>query len=113
MMNYLNNSAGSAVTSDTGLQLNNVEVLYTKVQRVYMKPQFKEERQRELRVNVEIHAGISPVCRKVTYFIIFALTYALLIYYRYTLLIHIFLQLYYLSFSIHIFSLFVNIHKKT
>ncbi|OAD56594.1 Spindle assembly abnormal protein 6 like protein [Eufriesea mexicana] len=63
-MNYLNNSAASAVTSDTGLQLNNVEVLYTKVQRVYMKPQFKEERQRELRVNVEIHAGISPVCRK-------------------------------------------------
>ncbi|XP_076667239.1 spindle assembly abnormal 6 [Andrena cerasifolii] len=63
-MNYLNNSIGSGVTGDSGLQLNNVEVLYTKVQRVYIKPQSKEERQRELRVNVEIHAGISPVCRK-------------------------------------------------
>ncbi|XP_076236885.1 spindle assembly abnormal 6 [Calliopsis andreniformis] len=63
-MNYLNNSIGSGVTGDAGLQLNNVEVLYTKVQRVYIKPQSKEERQRELRVNVEIHAGISPVCRK-------------------------------------------------
>ncbi|XP_043258264.1 spindle assembly abnormal protein 6 homolog [Colletes gigas] len=63
-MNYLNNSIGSGVTGDSALQLNNVEVLYTKVQRVYIKPQHKEERQRELRVNVEIHAGISPVCRK-------------------------------------------------
>ncbi|KZC14894.1 PREDICTED: spindle assembly abnormal protein 6 homolog [Dufourea novaeangliae] len=63
-MNYLNNSIGGGVTSDSGLQLNNVEVLYSKVQRVYVKPQHKEERQRELRVNVEIHAGISPVCRK-------------------------------------------------
>ncbi|XP_043605005.1 spindle assembly abnormal protein 6 homolog isoform X1 [Bombus pyrosoma] len=64
MMNYLNNSIGGAVTGDSGLQLNNVEILYTRVQRVYMKPQNKEERQRELRVNVESHAGISPVCRK-------------------------------------------------
>ncbi|XP_076756469.1 spindle assembly abnormal 6 isoform X2 [Xylocopa sonorina] len=63
-MNYLNNSTGGGLTGDSGLQLNNVEILYTKVQRVYMKPQHKEERQRELRVNVEIHAGISPVCRK-------------------------------------------------
>ncbi|KOC62868.1 Spindle assembly abnormal protein 6 like protein [Habropoda laboriosa] len=54
----------SGVTGDSGLQLNNVEVLYTKVQRVFIKPQHNEERQRELRVNVEIHAGISPVCRK-------------------------------------------------
>ncbi|PBC28108.1 Spindle assembly abnormal protein [Apis cerana cerana] len=54
----------TAVTGDSSLQLNNVEILYTKVQRVYMKPQHNEERQRELRVNVEIHAGISPVCRK-------------------------------------------------
>ncbi|XP_017892448.1 spindle assembly abnormal protein 6 homolog [Ceratina calcarata] len=60
-MNYLNNSS---CNGDSSLQLNNVEILYTKVQRVYMKPQHKEERQRELRVNVEIHAGISPVCRK-------------------------------------------------
>lgn len=66
-MNYLNNSIGSGVTGDAGLQLNNVEVLYTKVQRVYIKPQSKEERQRELRVNVETHAGISPVCRKVIF----------------------------------------------
>lgn len=73
-MNYLNNSIGSGVTGDSGLQLNNVEVLYTKVQRVYIKPQSKEERQRELRVNVEIHAGISPVCRKVMSCII-VLTY--------------------------------------
>lgn len=64
-MNYLNNSTSSGVTGDSGLQLNNVEVLYSKVQRVYLKPQHKEERQRELRVNVEIHAGLSPVCRKV------------------------------------------------
>ncbi|KAK1137451.1 hypothetical protein K0M31_001961 [Melipona bicolor] len=64
MMNYFNNSIGGAVTGDSGLQLNNVEILYSKVQRVYMKPQNKEERQRELRVNVESHAGISPVCRK-------------------------------------------------
>ncbi|XP_031834552.1 spindle assembly abnormal 6 isoform X1 [Nomia melanderi] len=64
MMNYLNNSIVGGVTSDSGLQLNNVEILYSKVQRVYLKPQHKEERQRELRVNVEIHAGISPVCRK-------------------------------------------------
>ncbi|XP_076276307.1 spindle assembly abnormal 6 [Lasioglossum baleicum] len=63
-MNYLNNSIVGGVTSDSGLQLNNVEVLYSKVQRVYIKPQHKEERQRELRVNVEIHAGLSPVCRK-------------------------------------------------
>ncbi|CAK9820367.1 Spindle assembly abnormal protein 6 homolog [Anthophora quadrimaculata] len=63
-MNYLNNSMSSGMTGDSNLQLNNVEVLYTKVQRVYIKPQHKEERQRELRVNVEIHAGISPVCRK-------------------------------------------------
>ncbi|XP_016914992.1 spindle assembly abnormal protein 6 homolog [Apis cerana] len=63
-MNYLNNLIGTAVTGDSSLQLNNVEILYTKVQRVYMKPQHNEERQRELRVNVEIHAGISPVCRK-------------------------------------------------
>ncbi|XP_076172278.1 spindle assembly abnormal 6 [Ptiloglossa arizonensis] len=63
-MNYLNNSISSGVSGDSGLQLNNVEVLYTKVQRVYIKPQHKEERQRELRVNVEIHAGLSPVCRK-------------------------------------------------
>ncbi|XP_003707193.1 spindle assembly abnormal 6 [Megachile rotundata] len=62
-MNYLNNST-SGVTGDSGLQLSNVEVLYSKVQRVYIKPQHKEERQRELRVNVEIHAGLSPVCRK-------------------------------------------------
>lgn len=65
-MNYLNNSIGSGVTGDSGLQLNNVDVLYTRVQRVYIKPQHKEERQRELRVNVEVHAGLSPVCRKVT-----------------------------------------------
>ncbi|XP_043278922.1 spindle assembly abnormal protein 6 homolog [Venturia canescens] len=64
-MNYLNSVvAGGGVAGDAGLQLNNVEVLYTKVQRVYVKPQHKEERQRELRVNVEIHAGLSPVCRK-------------------------------------------------
>ncbi|CAK9826551.1 Spindle assembly abnormal protein 6 homolog [Anthophora retusa] len=63
-MNYLNNSMNSGMSGDSNLQLNNVEVLYTKVQRVYIKPQHKEERQRELRVNVEIHAGISPVCRK-------------------------------------------------
>ncbi|XP_043800776.1 spindle assembly abnormal protein 6 homolog [Apis laboriosa] len=63
-MNYLNNLIGTAVAGDSSLQLNNVEILYTKVQRVYMKPQHNEERQRELRVNVEIHAGISPVCRK-------------------------------------------------
>lgn len=80
MMNYLNNSIGGAVTGDSGLQLNNVEILYTKVQRVYMKPQNKEERQRELRVNVECHAGISPVCRKVAYILMFALTCNLLIY---------------------------------
>lgn len=77
-MNYLNNLIGTAVTGDSSLQLNNVEILYTKVQRVYMKPQHNEERQRELRVNVEIHAGISPVCRKVTYFVIFTLTYVVL-----------------------------------
>ncbi|XP_015607484.1 spindle assembly abnormal protein 6 homolog [Cephus cinctus] len=64
MMNYLNSIAGGGVAGDAGLQLNNVEVLYTKVQRVYVKPQHKDERQRELRVNVEIHAGLSPVCRK-------------------------------------------------
>lgn len=77
-MNYLNNLIGTAVTGDSSLQLNNVEILYTKVQRVYMKPQHNEERQRELRVNVEIHAGISPVCRKVMYFVIFTLTYVVL-----------------------------------
>lgn len=82
-MNYLNNLIGTAVAGDSSLQLNNVEILYTKVQRVYMKPQHNEERQRELRVNVEIHAGISPVCRKVMYFIIFALTYIILIYNKY------------------------------
>ncbi|XP_046426131.1 spindle assembly abnormal protein 6 homolog [Neodiprion virginianus] len=63
-MNYLNNIAGGGMIGDPGLQLNNVEILYTRVQRVYIKPQHKEERQRDLRVNVEIHAGISPVCRK-------------------------------------------------
>lgn len=63
-MNYLNSIAGGTTTVDSGLQLNNVEILYTKVQRIYIKPQHKEERQRDLRVNVEIHAGISPVCRK-------------------------------------------------
>ncbi|KAL6257926.1 hypothetical protein P5V15_011525 [Pogonomyrmex californicus] len=63
-MNYLNSIAGGTTTTDSGLQLNNVEILYTKVQRIYIKPQHKEERQRDLRVNVEIHAGISPVCRK-------------------------------------------------
>ncbi|XP_020288646.1 spindle assembly abnormal protein 6 homolog [Pseudomyrmex gracilis] len=64
MMNYLNSIAGGTTTADSGLQLNNIEILYTKVQRIYIKPQHKEERQRDLRVNVEIHAGISPVCRK-------------------------------------------------
>lgn len=64
-MNYLNNIAGGGMIGDPGLQMNNVDVLYTKIQRVYIKPQHKEERQRDLRVNVEIHAGISPVCRKV------------------------------------------------
>jgi len=64
-MNYLNSIASGITTADSGLQLNNIEVLYTKVQRIYIKPQHKEERQRDLRVNVEIHAGISPVCRKV------------------------------------------------
>ncbi|XP_018054557.1 PREDICTED: spindle assembly abnormal protein 6 homolog [Atta colombica] len=63
-MNYLNSLAGGTITADSGLQLNNVDVLYTKVQRIYVKPQHKEERQRDLRINVEIHAGISPVCRK-------------------------------------------------
>ncbi|XP_053985082.1 spindle assembly abnormal protein 6 homolog [Hylaeus volcanicus] len=63
-MNYLNNSISGGVTGDSSLQLSNVEVLYSKVQRVYIKPQHKEERQRELRVNVEVHAGLSPVCRK-------------------------------------------------
>ncbi|XP_014611567.1 PREDICTED: spindle assembly abnormal protein 6 homolog [Polistes canadensis] len=63
-MNYLNSIGGSGTSTDSGLQLNNVEVLYTKVQKVYIKPQHKEERQRELRVNVETHAGLSPVCRK-------------------------------------------------
>ena len=66
-MNFLNTIAVGAVAgNDSALQLNNVEVLYSKVQRVYVKPQHKEERQRDLRVNVEIHAGLSPVCRKVT-----------------------------------------------
>lgn len=65
-MNFLNALAVGAVAgSDAALQLNNVEVIYSRVQRVYVKPQHKEERQRELRVNVEIHAGLSPVCRKV------------------------------------------------
>ncbi|XP_066593069.1 spindle assembly abnormal protein 6 homolog [Prorops nasuta] len=64
IMNYFNNLSGVGAGSDSGLQLNNVEVLYTKVQRVYFKPHNKEERQRDLRVNLEIHAGISPVCRK-------------------------------------------------
>lgn len=68
-MNYLNTIAASGVAGDVNLQLNNVEVLYTKVQKVYIKPQLKEERQRDLRVNVEIHAGISPVCRKVEIFL--------------------------------------------
>ncbi|XP_047357052.1 spindle assembly abnormal protein 6 homolog [Vespa velutina] len=63
-MNYLNSIGGSGTSADSGLQLNNVEVLYTKVQKVYIKPQHKEERQRDLRVNVETHAGLSPVCRK-------------------------------------------------
>lgn len=66
-MNYLNTIAAGGVAGDVNLQLNNVEVLYTKVQKVYIKPQLKEERQRDLRVNVEIHAGISPVCRKVNF----------------------------------------------
>lgn len=66
-MNYLNSIAGGTIIADSGLQLNNVDVLYTKVQRIYVKPQHKEERQRDLRVNVEVHAGISPVCRKVTF----------------------------------------------
>lgn len=66
-MNYLNNLTGGMTSVDSGLQLNNIEILYTKVQRVYIKPQHKEERQRDLRVNVEIHAGISPVCRKVIF----------------------------------------------
>lgn len=71
MMNYLNSIAGNNLQSnDIALQLNNVEILYTKIQKVYMKPQHKEERQRELRVNVEIHAGISPVCRKVNFKVI-------------------------------------------
>lgn len=65
-MNFMNSLAGNTLQSgDIAMQLNNVEVLYTKVQKVYLKPQYKEERQRELRVNVEIHSGISPVCRKV------------------------------------------------
>ncbi|KAG8039055.1 hypothetical protein G9C98_003362 [Cotesia typhae] len=64
-MNFMNSLAGNTLQSgDAAMQLNNVEVLYTKVQKVYLKPQYKEERQRELRVNVEIHSGISPVCRK-------------------------------------------------
>lgn len=66
-MNYLNSIGGSGTSADSGLQLNNVEVLYTKVQKVYIKPQHKEERQRDLRVNVETHAGLSPVCRKVLF----------------------------------------------
>ena len=65
-MNFINTLAVGAVAgSDSALQLNNVEIIYSKVQRVYLKPQHKEERQRDLRVNVEIHAGLSPVCRKV------------------------------------------------
>lgn len=64
-MNHLNNTVSCGVGGDSGLQLNNVEVLYTKVQRVYIKAKNKEERQRDLRVNVEVHAGLSPVCRKV------------------------------------------------
>lgn len=70
-MNYLNSIAGGTTTADSGLQLNNVEILYTKVQRIYVKPQHKEERQRDLRVNVEIHSGISPVCRKVIFRVFF------------------------------------------
>lgn len=66
-MNYLNNITVGTTTADSGLQLNNVEILYTKVQKIYIKAQHKEERQRDLRVNVEIHAGISPVCRKVIF----------------------------------------------
>lgn len=64
-MNYLNSTttAGTSI-ADSGLQLNNVDVLYTKVQKIYIKPQHKEERQRDLRVGVEMHAGISPVCHK-------------------------------------------------
>lgn len=64
-MNYTNNSLNIAGGGGDALQLNNVEVLYTKVQKVYVKGCGKEERQRELRVNVEIHSGLSPVCRKV------------------------------------------------
>ena len=69
-MNYLNSIAGGGVAGEVNLQLNNVEVLYTKVQRIYIKAQHKEERQRDLRVNVEIHAGLSPVCRKVRRFLL-------------------------------------------
>lgn len=62
----MNNLSGNSMqTNDSGMQLNNVDVLYTKVQRIYIKSERKEERQRDLRINVEIHAGISPVCRKV------------------------------------------------
>lgn len=64
-MNYTNNLLNIAGGGGDALQLNNVEVLYTKVQKVYVKGCGKEERQRELRVNVEIHSGLSPVCRKV------------------------------------------------
>ncbi|XP_014211968.1 spindle assembly abnormal protein 6 homolog [Copidosoma floridanum] len=64
-MNFVNTIVGGVIAgSEAGLQLNNVEVIYSKIQRVYVKQQQKEERQRELRVNVEIHAGLSPVCRK-------------------------------------------------
>ncbi|XP_034936118.1 spindle assembly abnormal protein 6 homolog [Chelonus insularis] len=64
-MNYMNSFVGNNLQcNDVGLQLNNVEVLYTKIQKVYLKPQLKEERQRDLRINVEIHSGVSPVCRK-------------------------------------------------
>lgn len=79
-MNFLNAiTVGAVAGSDSALQLNNVEVIYSKVQRVYVKPQHKEERQRDLRVNVEIHAGLSPVCRKVRlpFFSFFSLSFGL------------------------------------
>ncbi|XP_063991318.1 spindle assembly abnormal protein 6 homolog [Diachasmimorpha longicaudata] len=62
-MNFMKNVLVNNKTGDA-MQLNNVEILYTKVQRVYVKSQHKEERQKDLRVNVEIHSGISPVCQK-------------------------------------------------
>jgi len=64
------------MNSDTG-QANKAISVFSKIQRIFIKGTDKEERQRELRIDLDLLSGIGPlgrqVCAAFALFVLFSL----------------------------------------